>query len=191
MKTFNVQIVGITPLLQHRFRGDPESDTRTVVQERGTPREEAEKVVYRDDEIGFYFPGAWIARNIRESGGNHKMRGSRKAVKWVVPAGVIVPQDAIPLLNGDGRTPAVDFEVDSRPVTIPSTKGRIMRHRPRFDHWSARFHIEIEPDVLPVALVHQLLSEGGQRIGVGDYRPMSGGPFGRFQVTLWEELPQD
>jgi hypothetical protein len=80
-----------------------------------------------------------------------------------------------------------DFEVDSRPVTIPATKGRIMRHRPRFDCWSARFTIRVNEELLPPDFIHQLLVEGGQQIGVGDFRPEKGGPFGTFNLTLWKE----
>jgi hypothetical protein len=187
MKLFNVEIRGDTPLLQHRFSDESSqgSGTRKVLVNRGTPRDEAEKVCYRNDS-GFYFPGAAIGRLLREAGGNHKLRGSRKSAKYVVPAAVLVMADAITVNNGDGK-PAKDFEVDSRPVTIPATRGRIMRHRPRFDVWSAKFVLRINEDILPIEFVQTLLSEGGMQIGIGDYRPEKGGPFGTFQVTSWEE----
>lgn len=187
MKLVNVEIKGTTPLLQHRFNEEAEQSgsSRNVLVTRGTPREEAAKVVYRNGD-GFYFPGAAIGRLLREAGGNHKMRGSRKSAKYIVPAAVLVLADTIPLYNGDGQK-AKDFEVDSRPVTIPATKGRIMRHRPRFEKWSAKFTIRVNDDLLPVDFVQQLLTEGGQQIGIGDYRPEKGGPFGTFNVASWKE----
>lgn len=154
---------------------------------RGTPREEASKVAYVDQHGHFYLPGAAIARLIREAGGNHKLKGSRRSAKFVVPAAVIVVEDTITLCNGDGKTPVTAFEVDSRPVTIPATKGRIMRHRPRFDCWLASFNLRINELLLPPDFIHQLLVEGGQQIGVGDFRPEKGGPFGTFNVTRWED----
>ena len=36
-----------------------------------------------------------------------------------------------------GTGAGADAEVDSRPVVIPSTKGRIMRHRPKLETWQA------------------------------------------------------
>ena len=27
------------------------------------------------------------------------------------------------------------YEIDSRPVVVPATRGRIVRHRPRFNEW--------------------------------------------------------
>lgn len=189
MKTVEVTIVGTSPLLQHRFDETAEhgKSTRTVMQDHGTPREQAEKVVYRDG-IGFYFPGTWIAGALCEAGGNHKLRGSRKSAKYVVPAAVRVQDVNVPLRNGDGKALVHDYEVDSRPVTIPATKGRVMRHRPRFDVWSATFRLVINDNLLQEAFVQQLLTEAGEQQGIGDFRPNKRGPFGCFRVTLWRAL---
>lgn len=161
--------------------------TRKVLVDRGTPREQADRAAYRDKEGHFYFPGAAIPRMLREAGSNHKMRGSRKSAKFVVPAAVRMMEDAVLIRNGDGKTLAKDFEVDSRPVVIPATKGRIMAHRPRWDCWSAQFTIVINDDILPVDFVNQLLVEASQQIGVGAFRPEKGGPFGTFLVEKWQE----
>lgn len=191
MKTFEVQIKGTTSLLQHRFgeaaEGEAGASTRNVLVTRGTPREEADKVCYRNGKGEFYFPGAALGRLIREAGGSHKMKGTRKSAKYVVPAAVLVLSDEVIIRNGDGKSPIKSFEVDSRPVTIPATKGRIMRHRPRFDDWSATFFLRVNETLLPPDFVQQLLTEGGQQIGIGDYRPEKSGPFGTFNVVLWKE----
>lgn len=188
MKLIDVQIKGTTPLLQHRFNETAEagSSTRKVLVSNGTPRDQAEKAVYRNDQ-GFYFPGAAISRLLREAGSNHKLRGSRKSAKFVIPAAVLVMNDGVNLVNGDGKTPIKDYEVDSRPVTIPATKGRIMRHRPRFDQWGAKFTLRINDAILPTDFIQTLLTEGGQQIGIGDFRPEKGGPFGTFNVIEWKE----
>jgi hypothetical protein len=188
MKVVEVQIKGVTALLQHRFTEDAESNpsTRKVLVNNGTPRSQAEKVAYRNNGH-FYFPGAAIGRLLREAGGGHKLRGTRKSAKYVVPSAVLVLQDTVDLLSEDGQSHLTDFEVDSRPVVIPSTKGRIMRHRPRFDQWGARFTLRINETILPVDFIHQLMDEGGLQLGIGDYRPEKSGPFGTFQVIEWNE----
>ncbi len=191
MPIIHVQIRGLSPLLQQRFGEEAQQadtkPTKTAVNHYGTPREQAEKVTYRDQAGCCYFPGQAIARLLREAGSNHKQRGTRKSVKYIVPAAVIVPADAISILDEKGKQ-VKDYEVDSRPVTIPATKGRVMRHRPRWDVWTAKFALEIDEEVLDVATIHQLLEEGGRRIGIGDYRPEKGGPFGRFEILRWEEI---
>lgn len=194
MKTFIAEIAGTSSLLQHRFgeqaEGDVGATTRVIgVVDRGTPRVAAEAVSYRNAEGILYHPGAAINRLLRESGGSHKIKGSRKSAKFVVPAAVLVLDDTIALhMPGDPNTPLTAFEVDSRPVVIPSTKGRVMRHRPRLDAWGMTFSVEIDDELLPPDFIHQLLTEGGRRLGVGDFRPERGGPFGRFMVVRWEEV---
>lgn len=190
MKTITVTIEGVASLLQHRFGEQAEADvqasTRLIGPRRGTPREEAEKVAYRFPDGSHYHPGASIARLLREAGSNHKMTGTRKSAKFAVPSAVIVTEDAIPLVDPDTKTPIVEFEVDSRPVVIPATKGRVMRHRPRHDRWQMTFHLQIDDNMLPVTFVQELLEEGGRKLGIGDFRPEKGGPFGRFAITSWQ-----
>ncbi len=187
MPIVSVTIQGLSALLQHGFSLEFQNEdaTRTQVVQHPSPRDAAEAVCYRDDNGDCYFPGTAIDRLLAESGSNHKLKGSRRAVKWVVPAAVLMLDDHVHILTKDGERRS-DFEVDSRPVVIPATKGRIMRHRPRWDQWTAKFGLDIDPEVLPVELIHQLLEEGGRRVGVGDFRPEKRGPFGRFEVVSWD-----
>lgn len=190
MKTITARIEGITSLIQHRFseqaEGESNKTTRLIGNTRGTPREEAEKVAYVYPDGTLYHPGAAIARLLREAGANHKVKGSRRSVKFAVPSAVIVLEDTIPLVSPDTSQPLTEFEVDSRPVVIPATKGRVMRHRPRVDRWAMTFQLEVDDELLPTDFVHQLLEEGGRKLGIGDFRPEKGGPFGRFAVTSWK-----
>ena len=192
MKTISIKIQGTTALLQHRFGAEAQESTkktaRAVQIEERNPRDEAEAVSYRDRAGLCYHPSAAIARLLRESGAAHKQKGSRKSLKYIVPAGVRMGDDVIELYELDGKTRKKDFAVDSRPVTIPSTKGKIMRHRPIHFEWTARFDLVINEDVLPEKVVQQLLTEGGERIGIGDFRPEKGGPFGVFQIKEWKPL---
>ena len=185
----NVTIKGISAILQHRFAEAAEEakPTRRVNIKRGDPRTEAEKVCYRNAEGGLWFPGAAITRLLREAGAAHKQVGSRKSIKFVVPSAILVAEEQIPFHDDDGQ-PITEFEVDSRAVVIPATKGRVMRHRPRLNNWCATFDLEVDEDVLEAEVVHQLLVEGGTKIGLGDFRPEKGGPFGRFRVVTWAEI---
>lgn len=191
MKTYLAVIEGTTPMLQHRFddAAEMEATSRKIHVKSVDPREAAEKCAYRNAQGALYFPGAGVARMLREAGASHKQRGSRKSLKFVIPAAVLVSEDQIVLRDNEGQ-PLTEFEVDSRPVVIPSTKGRVMRHRPRLNQWHAEFTLEIDDDMLEPTLIHQLLIEGGSKNGLGDYRPEKGGPFGKFQVVSWAILAQ-
>lgn len=190
MKTISVKITGTSPLMLCRFQetNEQEKSTRKVLIDKGTPRDQATRAAYIDKDNKFFFPGGAIPRLLREAGSNHKVRGTRKSAKYLVPAAVRIKEDGIVILNGDGNTPAKDFEVDSRPVVIPSTKGKIMCHRPRWDCWSAKFNLVINETLLPVDFINTLLVEGSQQIGVGAYRPEKGGPYGTFLISEWKEL---
>lgn len=188
VKRYSVEIRGTTPLLIHRFGEQAEvakATRRVVVQEQKEPRAEAKKAAYIAKDGTFYFNAFSIPAAMGNAGANHKMKGSRKTLRFVVPSAVTVTSDTITILNGDG--PAKDFEVDARPVTMPATKGRIMRYRPRFDAWGAAFDLMVNEDLIDPATAHQLLTEAGQSIGIGDFRPEKRGPFGTFRVTKWAE----
>lgn len=191
MTVFVAEIEGISGLLMHRWAEMQEVNgdggTRKMHISEVDPRTQAETVAYRHPEGYLYMPGAAIARMLCEAGGSHKARGSRKSLKFIVPAACLVLEDAIPLLSASGKR-LTDFEVDSRPIVIPSTKGRIMRHRPRINEWRMQMTIDVDPDLIESSMVLTLLTEGGKRLGIGDYRPEKRGPFGRFQVIRWEEM---
>lgn len=187
MKTVHIEIRGTTPLLVHRFTdsSSAEKSTRRVVVEATDPREEATKNAYIAADGTYYFSAFAIPNAMGAAGSGHKMKGSRKTLRFVVPSAVRLVTDTITILNGNG--PAKSFEVDSRPVTIPATKGRIMRHRPRFDCWGAEFDLLINEKMLAVKDAHMLLNEAGESIGIGDFRPEKRGPFGTFRVVKFEE----
>lgn len=208
MKTINVEIRGVTPLLIHRFGEDAEQagSARSAIIQRDDPRAEAAKHAYIAPDGTYYFSAFAITGSMGNAGASHKQRGTRKSLKYVVPCAVRVTSDIITILDDKGAPkpfdeadarptgfepirwrPARHFEVDGRPVTIPATKGRIMRYRPRWNTWGAAFTLLVEETVLPVEVAHQLLIEAGSRIGIGDFRPEKTGPFGTFRVTKFEE----
>jgi hypothetical protein len=188
MKTIDITISGVTPLLCCRWNesAEAEKDTRRTLREKKTPREEAESYAYKGPN-GYGFPLAAIVRGIAEAGSNHKLTGSRKSAKFAV-MGSVIPVGEFALLVQPGTTkPIESFEVDSRRVVIPATKGAITRHRPRFDAWSMSFALRINDNIVPVPFIEKLLNEMGETIGIGAFRPAKSGPFGTFQVVMWKD----
>jgi hypothetical protein len=188
--TVEVWVEGTTSLLMHRATEEALSgSTRTnVVDEKQDPRTIAGKAVYRLSGDQLAVPGAAFARMLREAGGAHKAKGSRKSLKFIVPAAVLVLDDLCGLYLNDRKTKVVDFEVDSRPVTIPATKGRVMRHRARCNEWACSVNLRINEQIMAEAIVRQLFAEGTQQIGIGDFRPEKGGPFGTSSIVGWRVI---
>ncbi len=185
MKTIQTVIRGTSPLLMDKFdQSALAPDTRAAKVQKLTPQEEAKNALYSAEGV-LYLPSSAIARLLRDAGSNHKQRGSRKSVRYIVPAAVRVIGAQLPLTNGDGITALIHYSVDSRSAVVPATKGRIMVHRPMFAAWSLRFGLRIEESLLAADFVRELLIEGGKQIGLGAFRIEKGGEFGAFEVIEW------
>ena len=165
-------IDGISPLLMHAYPLVP-----IEALEKKTPEEQAEYAAYRDPDGRLYVPGVNVQRCLVNAGKFSKGKG-RASLERTVAACVIVLDERIVL-------PQQQYVIDTRSVVIPATKGRILRHRPRFDSWSLSFSIRYDPDLLSAEQIRRVVDDAGQRVGLLDFRPEHKGMFGRFQVTSW------
>lgn len=184
----DVRIEGITPLLMNRFSDEAEIATTSghapafQAGIRGTPREQAMRTAYRDANSGeLYVPGPNVFAALVEAGKFHRLGRNRVTTQKssLVPAGLLVSELMIPL----GTT---HYEVDSRRVRIPATGGCVMRHRARIDKWEASFSLDVDETVFSAPFVRTLVDDAGKKVGLGDYRPATRGPFGRFSVSHWQ-----
>lgn len=181
-----ITIQGTTSLLMNRFTENAEvsvsGGTSPVMRgDKGTPREQAERKRYCDEQGNLYLPGPNIFACIINAGRFHKV-GKRQlttAKESLIPAGLSVLDLVCPLKEAA-------WEVDSRSVVNPSTGGRVMCYRPRVDKWSTTFTLEIDEQVFSPNLVRAVIDDAGKKIGLGDFRPVRKGPFGKFVVTNWQ-----
>jgi hypothetical protein len=97
----------------------------------------------------------------------------------LIPACLQIQEIEIPLQSEGGWT------VDTRAVRIPSTGGRIQRHRPCFHDWCLAFTVDLDTSEIGEKLLRDIIDAAGSKIGLGDFRPATKGPFGRFKVTRW------
>ncbi len=191
MKEISITIEGTTPLLMNRFTEEAQmkasgGTSLSIVGDVGTPREQAIPKVYTDKVGVPVVPGPNIFSCLIEAGKFHKIGKSKVTTQRssMVPAGMAVLEIECPVLNRDGKTAA--WEVDSRPIVNPATKGRRLCHRPRFDEWQVTFTLQVDVGMFDPKFVRQLLDDAGQRIGLGDFRPDRKGPFGKFKVIRWQ-----
>ena len=188
MKRFKVTIEGTTPLLMHAFTDAAQIEateaTRASLQgDRGNPQEQAEGALYKDEAGNIVIPQPNLLRCLIDAGKYFKAgRGKVSTQKTsLIPACVDIPGAVIPLQHKQPWT------VDTRPVRIPATGGRILRHRPCFDDWLLNFELEIDTDILTAKVIRDILDAAGKRVGLGDFRPDCKGPFDKFVVTQWKE----
>jgi hypothetical protein len=124
-----------------------------------SPREDAEERLYTDEEGGIIMPQPNLYNSL-------------------ICAVMLEPY--YPLISNG------DWSVDTRPVRIPATGGRILRHRPIFHDWRVTFELEVDEEMFAPKLVRELVDASGSKIGLCDYRPDCRGPFGRFRVDAWK-----
>lgn len=165
-------IDGISPLLMHAYPLVP-----IEALEKKTIEEQAELACYRDPDGMLYVPGVNIQRALIAGATFSKGKGRASLQKPVAACTIVSPERVI-------LAPQA-YAIDTRPVVIPSTRGRVLRHRPRFEQWSLTFNIDFDPDLVTIVQLRRVLDDAGQRVGLLDFRPECKGPFGRFHVTNW------
>lgn len=189
MKTVEVEIEGISPLLINRFKEQDEMPVKMKKagkKDYGTPRQQAESTAYQDNDGKIWIPSSWIKGTITAVSSDFKLPSSRKSVKSIIGGAVIPCEEKLYFIE---NYKIKNIEIDSRPVVIQ--RARIMRHRARLEKWSFNFNLEIEEDILDLENVHEMLTSAGRRSGIGDFRVQRGGPFGRFIVTNWKILKDE
>ena len=183
MKTYNITIEGITPLLMNRpSQLDIGDKSKTAKRETQTPTEIAEDKIYKDSDDKIYIPATWFQGCIVEAGKQKKMlgKGSSKATYSKV-AGSSVEINPFEIeLNSK-------WKVFSILAVNPTTRGKNVLHRPQFDKWKIDFEVTFDEETIEVPVMKELFDIAGRVVGVGDWRPSKKGRFGKFQVTSWKE----
>lgn len=194
MNQIRVTITGLSPLLCNRFTDENAEAVRTGTSQaikpnqNATPRQRAEKRLYVDEKGVIYIPGPNVYRSIIDAGTFVKVGKSKLTTQKtsIICAGATVLELACPLAAPEGKK--LLWEVDERAVVIPSTGGRVMAYRPRFEEWRVSFTIEYDQDLFSDKTLRELVDLAGKRIGLGDFRPSRKGPFGRYSVTEWKPV---
>lgn len=179
MKTYKIEIKGMTPLLQNK----PEEygfDESWVEKKASTDFEkEALKKLYIDSDGRLYQPATHIERALIEAGKKLKVKGQGKAT-YSKLFGSMVSVVEFEILH---MKP--EWEIHKSLVVIPSTKGRVMRYRPMLKDWVLQFTLEADDEIAADAL-KESLEIAGKYVGIGDWRPEKKGKFGKFQVTSFQ-----
>lgn len=189
MKQINVEITGKTPLLLHRFTEEQQENATTgnrlsLKGDRGTPREQATQCLYTNEEGEIILPQPNLFRSIVDAGkffknGKNKVTTQKSSL---IPALVEMDEVYYPIEFDE------DWDVDTRPVRIPSTGGRILRHRPCFNKWRINFSMVVDEKEMSTSMLRDIVDAAGKKIGLGDFRPDCKGIFGKFVVTKWKEV---
>lgn len=174
-KKIRVTIEGTTPLLMHRYPMEPIEGF-----EKKPKEEQAEIAAYRDEETKqLYIPGVNIMAAMI-SGGKYGKGKGRGTLKRTVAASILITPEICDLGTKV-------YKIDSRAVVVRATGGRIVRHRPRLEHWKCTFYVEYDDVLMTEQQLRAVVDSTGNFVGLLDFRPERNGPFGRFMVVEWEK----
>lgn len=185
MEVIKITIDGTTPLLCNRFIEIPKNmggSSAVYLGDKGTPQEQAEKRLYLNENEKPVIPQPNMFRSIVDGGVFFKAGKTKVTTQKtsIIPACLGIEELEILIEHKDRWT------VDTRPVVIPSTGGRIICHRPRFNDWKLSFTMQLDASLMSAKLLREIVDASGQRIGLGDFRPSRKGPFGKYKVVLWK-----
>jgi len=190
MKRINIRIEGVTPLLMNKFTDEAQQSAtsgrnKSLRGDRGTPKEQAEKLLYTNDDTTdgqVIVPQPNVFRCILDAGKFFKNGKSKVTTQKssIIPSCVSMEEMYFPLDYKE------DWKVDTRPVRIPSTGGRIQKHRPCFHKWGLNFELLLDEQEMGEKMLRDIIDKAGMAIGLGDFRPDCKGIFGKFKVTEWK-----
>jgi hypothetical protein len=184
-----IKIVGIAPLVLNRFtpeaaeKATAGSRGSSAAAERGTPMEQAKARLYFGLAGELIIPQQNLLRCLVDGGRYHKV-GKKQ---------VTTNAESMLFSCIDIETPYIPLEFEEPwrvltiPVVNPSTKGRILCHRPLFDGWALCFEVILDTTIMGPRLLRAIIDDAGRRVGLGDFRPARKGPYGRFRVDQWVE----
>jgi len=179
MKTINVKIKGMLPLLQHKMPLATEAQlASTVKKSKGQSKlDDPEDFLYKHDGV-IVQPAEHIYQGLLKTLSGYKIQGKgKKTYKDMGKGYITVMPEYIPHIHQE-------WVPDERTVVIGATRGRIVRIRPKFNNWELEFQLLLRSDELPVDVVQAALQDVGMSVGLGDYRPR----FGLFTVTEFKEI---
>ena len=189
LQDVKIEVQGKTPLLLNKFTDAAQlaassGSSSSIRNDSDAPKELAEAALYTDEAGELGIPGPNLFRCLIDAGKFFKAGKSKITTlkTSIIPAAVMLEEPFLYLQSEGG------WKVDTRPVRIPATGGRILRHRPCFDNWKLSFSANLDTSIISLSLFRDIVDAAGSRIGLGDFRPDCKGPFGRFVVTSWEVI---
>lgn len=177
MKEIQIEIEGTSPLLMNRYNieGELERQKGKRITKTYEPSEEAEKSAYWSSgkKKELIIPGQVMYASLLNASSFHKV--NRRSAKSILAGSIRVDPEEISLGTDH-------YEIDTRPVVIQ--RARVLKSRARLDKWKASFKIIYnEKLIASPEIIRTVLEEAGQRIGILDFRPQKGGPYGTFRIT--------
>ena len=167
MEAYEVEIVGTGPLLMNECVARHESLGRWPE----TDLQAAENKLYRSRQGALFLPRRIVLAAILNAGRTlYPERGWPSRINAI---------ESWPVL----ATTTADFSGGPWTVQVAEYNGCRWAY-PRFEEWSARFTLEVDPVLLAPDVLRRLVVHAGE-VGLPQYTPFVVGAFGTFAVKSW------
>lgn len=184
-----VTITGDCPILFHRWSNEAVAEKAAA--KKGSAAKKSDNVesyVWRNDENLICLPGLYLLGSMcdpRNGAAKYRQdpRSPRKSALDLFRAGVVTLTELAPIVSGKTNDVVTDWDyLDQRRVTVQ--RAGVTRCRPAFlAGWSATLTLMVQtPEYISPAFLHDVLTQGGKLVGVGDFRPT----FGRFRIDRFD-----
>lgn len=189
MQKLTLTLTGIAPLLLHSDRGANPIDPATVAHKALTSKrkktDDDHLAIARSEYLmafyagpGLVLPTTNVKSAIVEGAKLNKLGASFNR-------SLLILADTTPLRHPGPTDPVALWNAGNQYVDCRSVKvgtARLMRYRPRLSDWSLEVVIDFFENMIEAGQIVAAAENAGTFIGLGDYRPARGGPFGRFTV---------
>lgn len=197
IRTANVSVTGISPLLQNnpqtvdpfnkfakakkRITNKRTSKTDDDLLELGDL--ETESKIYFDDELGVYVPATWLTEAVIAAGfgvakiGRAKMRGGLFATEPKIKL------DYKGINKVKGIADVVKNPMFRHRMLLKQGQVRVPKDAPIFHEWSFSTALEFDDAVVDFGTLSRIVEHAAKYGGFGDFRPT----FGRAHAQTTED----
>jgi len=187
MRKVTATLVGRSPYSPSRYHGTPKLNKENALDyshrtwrehctyEKGTDKETGESINI------IAIPAMAIKMGLDTAAGKlkDKAKGRKEWTSYFVSG--VAPAEQCFSLGIDLST--IDFiDIWANSDGVRGSGKRVMRRYPVIPKWSAPISLDILDDSIPEDVIERYLTEAGNLVGIGRFRPEKGGFNGRFLV---------
>lgn len=182
-ETLRVPIVGVSPLIVHRFSEKEKRKMLDATQGRRTPKEP--KDPQAEYEAAFYYLGGggygFPADAFKQATVGAARFYGKQLTMTALKQFIFFRGE----LGDDGRqlVEIVGEPTMREDVVRVGRGGSDLRYRPQFYPWTATLEVSYFTSALTRESVLSLIDAGGLAIGVGEWRPEKDGTFGTYRIN--------
>lgn len=189
MPVFKVKIKGLTPYMQHRMDDEKlyqwEKNRKYIIERPDVSQTDADRAefhCFRNEAGENYIPADQLRGSFINAGAFSKAKvgNAKKSMKNIVAAMFIVEPEQVLLPHYD--------TIDKRSAVNKAVKARVISIRPKWTTWEAEFTLRVDNETITEETVKEIISNAGNYVGIGSFRPTNNGYFGRFKIESIEKV---